>query len=222
MCIRDSFSIVGSEGQLQFYPTQSSVNDYWITTLSYNIDDLNLGTGSTTLGDVVYIDTDSVNIPSGTTTNVVSIAATYRSLKILANITADISFTDNEFEFDEINILHDGTNVQMLEYGQLSSGPGAYSSLSGLGTWYPYISGSNLKVDFVPTTGIGTTGCINTINVGFASETSSGIGTQDLNHVRLEARATSIAASGTPIAVPVAEYSVSADESTAPASLLSS
>ena len=200
------FKIVGTEGQLQFYPTKYSVNDYWITTLSYNLEDSYLGVGATTFGDVVIIDSDSVEVPSGTTTNVVSIAATYTSLKILANITADVSGNDNEFEFDEINILHDGTDVAMLEYGQLSTEISDYSTLSGLGTWYPYISGSNLKVDFIPNAGIGTTGVINTLQVGFASETSSGIGTQDLNHVRLEAKATTIASSGTPGINTIAQY----------------
>ena len=200
------FKIVGTEGQLLWYPTQYTVNDYYITTLSYNIEDSYLGVGATTFGDVCIIDSDSVEVAAGTTTNVVSIASTYRSLKILANVTADVSGSSNEYEFDEINILHDGTNVLMLEYGQLSSEITPYSSGSGLGTFYPYISGSNLKVDYIPNAGIGTTGVVNTIQVGFASETSSGIGTQDLNHVRLEARATTIASSGTPGITTIGQY----------------
>jgi hypothetical protein len=34
-----SFEIDGSEGVLLFYPTKFSINDFDITTLSYNIDD---------------------------------------------------------------------------------------------------------------------------------------------------------------------------------------
>ena len=51
----------------------------------------------------------------------------------------------------ELNIVHDGTNVELLEYGRLTTGGFAESSeLTGLGTYHPYIDGSNLKVDFVP------------------------------------------------------------------------
>ena len=46
------FAISGNDGQLQFYPTNSSINDYDITAISYNLNDNYLSTGSTSIGGV--------------------------------------------------------------------------------------------------------------------------------------------------------------------------
>ena len=198
------FAFAGSDAQLQFHPSNSTVNDYDIITLGYNIKDTVLSTGSTSLGGVVLIDTKSVEVPSNTTKTIVSIANTYTSAKVLVNINTDVS--GNEFEAVELNIVHDGTNVEILEYGRLSTSPGEYS-ITGVGTYHAYLDGSTLKVDFIPTaTGIGTTGAVNTITVGLATDTSTGIGTINLRRSRLEGRTTSISASGTPGITTVAEY----------------
>jgi len=199
------FSISGSDGQLLFYPTLSSINDYNITCLSYNLDDNLLSTGSTSIGGVLLIDTDSVSLSSGVTTSIVGIASTYSSVKVLVQITPDIN--SNEFEFEELNIVHDGTNIELLEYGQLTTIPTAFGS-SGLGTYHPYYSGSNLKIDFIPNSGvgIGTTGAINIIQVGLANSSFSGIGTLDLKHAKIEVRTTSISSSGSPGLTTVGQY----------------
>jgi len=199
------FSVSGSDGQLLFYPTQSSINDYNVTCLSYNLDDNLLSTGSTSIGGVLLIDTDSVSLSSGVTTSIVGIASTYSSVKVLVQITPDIN--SNKFEFEELNIVHDGTNIELLEYGQLTTIPTAFGG-SGLGTYHPYFSGSNLKIDFIPNSGvgIGTTGAVNTIQVGLANSSFSGIGTLDLKHARLEVRTTSISSSASPGLTTVGQY----------------
>ena len=191
------FTISGTDGQLLFYPTKFSVNDYDVTCLSYNLDDNLLGIGNTSIGGIVLINTNSVNLSSGISTTIVSIANTYSSVKVLVEITPDIN--NNEFEFTELNVVHDGTNIGLSEYGQLLTTPTFYSS-SGLGTYNAYFSGSFLNIDFIPNSGvgIGTTGVINTIQVGLANSSFSGIGTVDMKHARLEAKTTTISASGSP------------------------
>lgn len=199
------FAISGSDAQLQFYPTKSSVNDYDLNIFSYNLKDSFLGIGSTSIGGVVTIETNSSPVTSGVTTTIVSMGNTHTSVKVLVNINPDIT-KNQEFEAIELNIVHDGTNIEMLEYGRLSTNIGGYSE-SGLGTYHAYFSGSSLNVDFIPTSvGIATTGVINTIQVGLSEDTITGIGTIDLTRSRLEARTTSISASGTPGINTVAEY----------------
>ena len=193
------FVIDGSEGVLLFYPTKFSVNDFDVTTLSYNINDNLSGIGSTNFGGIIDIKSNSVLVSSGPTT-IVSIANTYRSTKILVSILSD----NQQYEFDELTIIHDGTNVEFLEYGQLTTHSFDSYSSSGLGTYYPYLSGSELKVDFTPNVGIAVT--INTIQVAFASTTSVGIGTYDMKHARLEGRSTSIASTSTPSPIIISEY----------------
>ena len=67
-------------------------------------------------------ESDSTNVATATTTgiNIVSIGVTYRSAKDISYITGDNSVTSGgEFEFDELNLIHDGTTVDVSEYGNL-------------------------------------------------------------------------------------------------------
>ena len=199
------FAISGSEAQLQFYPTKSTVNDYDLSVLSYNLNDNFLGIGTTSLGGVATIETKSSPVTSGVTTTIVSIGNTHTSVKVLVNINPDLT-RNNEFEAIELNIVHDGTNIEMLEYGRLTTNIGG-APATGLGTYHAYFSGSSLNVDFIPTSvGIATTGVINTIQVGLSTDTITGIGTINLTRSRLEARTTNISALGSPGINTVAEY----------------
>ena len=105
---------------------------------------------------------------------------------------------------EEINLIHDGTTVDIMEYGQLTSNLGGYVSASGFGTYVPSISGTDINLDFKAHTGIACT--VNTIVVGLSSDAYVGIDTYQLKHVNLESRTTAIAASGTPGIHTVGEY----------------
>ena len=199
------FAISGSEAQLQFFPTRSTVNDYDLSVFSYNLNDNFLGVGTTSLGGVATIETKSSPVTSGVTTTIVSIGDTHTSVKVLVDINPDLT-KNEEFEAVELNIVHDGSNIEMMEYGRLTTNLGGVSA-TGLGTYHAYFSGSSLNVDFIPTSvGIATTGVINTIQVGLSTNTITGIGTIDLTRARLEARTTSISSSGSPGINTVAEY----------------
>ena len=141
---------------------------------------------------------------AASTVNIVSFGTTYTSAKILVEITGG----DGQYEFDELNLVHDGTNIEFLEYGQLTTG-NILSPLSssGYGTYYPYISGSQVKVDFISNAGIGTTTYINTISIGIADTSTSGIGTLEMRHALLKATTTSIASSVSPISSVILDYS---------------
>ena len=98
----------------------------------------------------------------------------------------------------ELNVVHDGTDVELLEFGQLTTGGfDTFSGGAGLGTYSAAISGSNLEIDFHPGSGITTTGVINTIQVAL-SENTSGISTTQLQLSELDGRTTTISASGSP------------------------
>ena len=206
------FAITGTTGQLQFFPVNSSVNDYDITSISYNLNDNYLSTGSTSIGGVL-IDSESVIVNSGITTNIVSIGDTYHSAKVLVTIAPDVAnvsygatstFNVNEFEAQELNIVHDGTNVSILEFGKLTTNGGG-TSATGFGTYTAYLSGGQLKVDFNPSVGIGTTGVVNTIVAGLSSS-STGTVNLDMKHARLESKVTSISSSGSPTENVIGSY----------------
>ena len=199
------FAIFGSDAQLQFYPTKSTINDYDISVFSYTLKNGFLGIGTTSLGGVATIQTKSSPVTSGVTTTIVSIGDTHTGVKVLVDINPDLTRND-EFESVELNIVHDGTNIQVLEYGKLTTNLHGLSA-TGLGTYHAYFSGSSLNVDFIPTSvGIATTGVINTIQVGLSSGSITGVGTINLADSKIESKTTSISASGSPGITTVAEY----------------
>jgi hypothetical protein len=200
------FNISGSEGQLLFYPTKYQVNDYDVNTVAYNIEDTIAGIGTLDLGDTVKIASDTKTISAGfsATTTLVGIASTYRTSKILVQYGA----VDNSyFEYDELTVIHDGFNVELLEYGQLSTDNLTSIGSAGLGTYSAYISGSNVNIDFTPNVGLGVTYNVNTIRISIANTSSTGVSTSILNTTILDSRITSIASSTSPIASTIAEYS---------------
>ena len=202
------FSISGSLGQLNFYPIRFSVNDYDISYVAHDLKSSIVGVGQRSLGSVVDIKSSQTTIASGSSSssNIVSIADTYRSAKVLVEIGAvDGSY----YEFDEINLLQDGTNVNIVDYGQLTDHTitNPYG-IPGLGTYIPYIDGSNIKIDFKPDTALGIGVTINALIVSIASSTSgsTGIGTEELNVGYISSGIASIAASGSPIETVITEY----------------
>ena len=198
------FTMSGNEGQVQFFPTKFSINDYDIVNISYNLDDNLLGAGTTIVGKSI-VDTSSNAISYGHSSNIVSIDSEYKSAKVLVQITPD-SYEGDEFEFTQLNIVHNGTEVSMLEYGQLTTSPSSHVS-SGFGTYFAYLSGSNLNVDFIPNTvGVGSTGVVNTITVGLANSTSDQSEFIEMKHSRIESRVTSIPASISPEENVISEY----------------
>lgn len=200
------FNIVGTEGQLLFYPTKYAVNDYNLSHVAYNIEDTIAGIGSTDFGDTVKVSSSTATLPLGTSspTTIVGIASTYRSSKLLIQYGA----VDNSyFEYDELTVIHDGTNVELLEYGQLSTDTILSTASTGLGTYSAYLSGSNLNIDFTPNVGLGVTYNVNTLRISIANTSSTGVSTSTLNTTILDSRITSIASSTSPIANVVSEYS---------------
>ena len=204
------FVISGSEGQLLFYPTKTEVNNFDVAALTYRLDDNLKGVSNKSLGGSVLVNTSSHKVAIGVTETVVGFASTYRSAKILVGVTKDAggdgtTIIGNEFEFDELNVIHDGTDVSIVEYPQVSTDQNPFET-PGLGTYRGYIDGGQVKIDFAPAVGVGTTSIVNTIQVLLSDDSSSGIGTVDLRHARLQGGVTNIPASGSPTETVIARY----------------
>ena len=200
------FSIFGTEGQLLFYPTKYSVNNYNISFASFDIiGPSTTGIGSTNLGDIVKIQTFESSVLANTTSSIVSIASSYRTSKILL----EISGNNGELQFEEINLIHNGTNVESMQYGQLTNDTLDMFGTSGLGTYNAYILGSNVVLDFTPNPGIAITA--NSLVVSIASTSSIGTGRKDIgfdleNIAFLDSSYTAISSSPTPTETIIAKY----------------
>lgn len=202
----DSSNLTGS---LVFFPIKFVANDYNLTRIEYKLEDVLLGIGSTNIGGVSTIESNSVQVNSGISTTIVSVANTFSTLKVLLEITPDISastisygstseFNSLEFEFNELTVVNNGTDVSILEYGRLNTTFLNEYSLTGYGTYFGYIDGGDLKIDFTPSVGFGTVGVVNSIVVGLANSESTGSGSIDLSNALVDVKTTSIASSGSP------------------------
>ena len=198
--------IAGDDGRLLFFPKKFKFNNYDVSNVAINISDSVAGVGSTGLGGIVNIVSSTTTIPLGITTqhSIVSFATTYRGSKILVAYAASDS---SYWEHDEITLVHDGTNVDLVEYGQLTtSNVGSASGEPGLGTYSAYIAGSRVHLDLHPTVSTASTYVANTVHVDFGNASSAGVGTTSLNTSNLDSRYTAISSSGSPSATTVAQY----------------
>ena len=197
------FSISGDKGQLLFWPYKSKINDYDVVVASYSLDDTMVGVGSTTIGNSLIINNQTPIVSTAATT-IVSIGNTYSSAKVLLQLTEDIS--SNEYEFNELNVIHNGSIVELSQYGPLSTNNINHSS--GLGTYFAYIDNESLKIDFIPKVGIVTGGVINSFVIGMGNSLSSP--TQEYktsNNNRIESITNSYNSIGISTTYVIAEYS---------------
>jgi len=200
------FTITGTTGQLLFYPNKFTINDYNVAHVSHDLREA-AGIGSTTLGDVVQIDSAQTTFSSGATaaSSIVGIASTYRSSKIIVEIGGvDGSY----YEFDEINMIHNGSEIDIIDYGQLTDEILTPTGTPGLGTYIPRYDGSEIRIDFKPDSALGVGVTINVLAVSIASSISgaTGVGTQQLNNGRLSSAYATIAASGSPGVTTITQY----------------
>ena len=77
-----------------------------------------------------------------------SFSTSNRSAKILTMIESTSGISSGQYDSTEINIIHDGTTVTKLEYGDIKT-PLSSGTL-GLGTYHSYIDSGVVKVDFIP------------------------------------------------------------------------
>jgi hypothetical protein len=156
-------------------------------------------TGAFGLPNLAETESYRSDFQSGITT-VARIPTSYRSAKILS----EISFNSGNYDFSEINMVHNGTEVYLSEYGNLYF-DGGYENI-GLGTYNARISDSFVNIEYIPNvTGIAATS--NSVWVGlklaaYDARTSR----TDLRNCRLETFFMSIDSKFVPIETTVASY----------------
>ena len=205
------FRVSGDRGQLLFYPEKFEINDYNLSHIAYNIQDSISGVGTTTFGNIVEVSNFEQSTASGISTEIVAISSTsYRSAKVLVQIE---EVSSENYEFDELTLIHDGTNIELLEYGQLNTSTVDELSVSGFGTYSAYYEGSDVKISFNPTNSFNYT--INTVAISIANTSSTGVGTQylavqsgdlQLTIGGFESFYTNIASSGSPTENVVSQF----------------
>ena len=194
-----SFDYIGagtSEWGLTFFPNLFEYNNYDISYFTFSGVESLTSVGSTQVGDIVSIASSSVSVPVSITTTLVQIPTTTRSAKLHVQLE---DAEDNYF-YTELNVLHDGTNVQLLQYGDVDSTEGISS---GFGTYTANINGSDIDVKIVPTVGTAVTANIISLET---DATATGVNTTSMSVTNLSSYYKSISASGSPVANEIAAY----------------
>lgn len=166
-----------SKVSLRFYPSNYEYSSYYINSLSYSIGKNYSGISTLNLGNISAIEYFGAthNVGIGTTT-IIGISSSTRAAKLLIGI----SHTDNSYcEFDELSLVHDGTNIYFTNYGQLRLA----ESNVGFGTYNLYYSGNEIKVDFTPSViSIGTQYKTSIVTNTLKNTTFSGVGTTSIDN----------------------------------------
>ena len=127
-----------------------------------------------------------------------------------AKIIVAIATSEGSVEYDELSLIHDGTNIEWHEYGQLAI-HNRRDNLAAqpLGTFEPTLVGvgttAMVDIMYTPNAGI-QTAWINSICIGISSESFTGVGTYSLRNASMIAKSTSIPASSSPSAVGIGSY----------------
>jgi len=183
---------------LQFYPIKFEDNVYDTSVISISIKDNITSIGNTNIGSVVLLDTNRETTPDGTLETIVSVSSTYRSVKALV-LQED---QNGEYASNEFNLIHDGTDVHMVEYGEMQTKPGSYSS-TGFGTFGTRLIGGNIVLEYTPN--VGTAVTTNTSIVAI-SDSATGISSITFQDSRLNSGYKSIASSGSPVANTILQF----------------
>ena len=178
--------------KLDFYPYDFEYNNYSVSAFSINSSQLT-GIGSTDIGDTVNIIGIHTVVPAGiTTTTVVSISNTYRASKAL------IQFEDSDGNYyaNELNILQDGTDVKVLQYGDLTNNT-ELTGITGFGTYDVSVVGQNIVVDFIPSVSAALS-CTGSVVAIATATANNGISSLAFRTAEVSSFSTSITSSATP------------------------
>lgn len=221
------FRITDDEGIILFYPVKFEVNDYAVSLINMSINSSVLNDNEEQdIGNITKVKSYQARNITGTET-VLSVPVSTRALKILVEVDAP---DQQKYEADEYNLIHDGSEVYVSEYGQLANNPAvltlgtiqnrAFDSFSdaGIGTYNAFISGGNLNITFTLDQLNYTRADVNILAFEMSdsgtTEDSFYIGVENTNVGALETFYTPIGA-GTTTAVGIASYSNTRDTPTA-------
>ena len=188
--------------EISFFPTFFTINKYDITTLSFSQTVGVAETGSTSLGNIVRFNSNTVTATGGSSVEVITIPSTYRSAKI--HFVA-VDQNTNESFGTELNLINDGSDVSSVfintvEESNVFSSP----STPGIGTIGIGNTSGSTVVTFHPS-GVNDVKIVANIAQLRAASGGTG-GSTTLKVAKLSGSQTSIASTASPSAVGIASF----------------
>lgn len=193
------FTVFNNNGFLLFFPAEFEFTDYNLTGISLNIGDSLSGSGTTSWGDVVLVESTDLTISAGSTSGIPIKISTqtedYRSAKYIITIESESS---GFIQSNEFNIINVGSDVLYTEFGTLETISFDPDVSSGFATYYPEINGSEVDFYLVPNSNTIEDYKVNILATYISNDTLSDTGSVDLKTTKLFSTYTEIAGSPSP------------------------
>jgi len=166
------FRINGFFGEITYNPFDFEFNDFDIELVSYSLFDTFVGLGSTSqetysLGTVVTFTNQTASISAGTTSSVeiARVGAEYKANKLITTLNDE---NGDYRESVELNIVSDGSDVYITEYGKLFTK--ALNPPIGYAAYSARISGDDIIVEATPSVSYGATLEVNTVSTSIDTD----------------------------------------------------
>ena len=171
-------------GLLLFYPLEYRYSDFNISGYQYAISDSISGVATHYIGNsdsIGFAGIQTTNLPQGTSTStkIVGIDSSYRSAKVLVTLeSSDLQY----YQYDEFNIVHDGTDIHNIEFSTLATDNFANQDVSlGIGTYQFEYNGNDIEVRLTPNSGLSTSYDVSSTIVAISDTSRTAIGSSQFN-----------------------------------------
>jgi len=172
-------------GLLLFYPIEPKFTDFNISGYQYTISDSISGVATHYISghsdSIGFAGVQTALLPQGTSTStkIVGIDSSYTSAKVLVTLeSSDLQY----FQYDEFNIVHDGTDIHNIEFSTLATDNFASQDVSlGLGTYQFEYNGNDLEVKLTPNSGLSTNYDVTSTVVAISDTSRTGTGSSQFN-----------------------------------------
>ena len=200
-----SFDIIKINNQavLEFYPLDGRNTEYQYSFISYDTKQNIFENDSYDFGNTVSIASTFSAVGAASSQVIYQISQNFTSAKILVELSSP---TSENYEYNEINLVYDGSEINFSEFGRITSSSDSYKNFVGIGTYDVVPSESGLDLIFYSE--ISNPLNCNAFGVSIASTNSSAVSARPLKYADVRSKNVSIASSSDPTAEFVASYSL--------------
>lgn len=194
---------INNQAVLEFYPLDGRNNEYQYSFISYDTKQNIFENDSYDFGNTVSIASTFSTVGAASSEIVYQIPSNFTSAKILVELSSP---TSEDYEYNEINLVYDGSQVSYSEFGRITSSNDSYKNFVGIGTYDVVPSASGLDLIFY--SNISSELNCNAFGVSIASTNSNAVSARPLKYADVRSKNVSIASSSDPTAEFVASYSL--------------
>ena len=195
------YSVEADNWRLTWNPIKSEYNNYAVSVVDLGTLNDAILTEKLELGTVGIVTGFYTEFGAGVSSSrIARIPDTYRSAKVHIQVES----AGGSLGIQEMNLCHDGSDVFVLEYGELTNTLGETPDISGFGTFSAGLSYGDMIVAFHPD----NTGIAHTVNTSVMalSVDGVGIGSTSLSVARVSTGHKAISSSGSPTSHVVASF----------------